>query len=181
MYNNTITSSKIIETERLYLRPITEHDTLDFFELDSNPDVHTFLGQRPITRIEQSQAMILSIMEQYNISGFGRLAIVDKLTDHFIGWTGLKYAKGLKSTTPYYDLGTRIKEQYWGKGYASEAAMASLEYGFKNLKLNEICAVANVKNMASNTILTKIGMQVESTFEYNGDWLNWYVKKNPYL
>lgn len=168
-----------IETKRLILRPITEADTLDFFELDSDPEVHLYLGNEPVIKIEESQAMVVSILQQYKTHGIGRLAIVEKSTNHFIGWAGLKYEKDLRNQFNYYDLGTRIKEQYWGKGYATEAAMASLDSGFNVLKLTEIGAVADINNMASNTILKKIGMHAQDTFKHNGEVFNWYIIKNP--
>ena len=170
-----------IETKRLILRSITEADTLDFYELDSNPEVHLFLGNEPVVKIEESHSMINKILQQYNTHGVGRLAIIEKSTNHFVGWSGLKYEKDYRTQFNYYDLGSRIKEQYWGKGYATEAAISSLEYGFKTLKLAEIGAVANINNNASNVILKKIGMHLTSTFEYNTEVLNWYIMKNPYL
>jgi len=173
--------SNIIETKRLILRRITIADTSDFFELDSNPNVHLFLENKPVKTIEESKAMIADILQQYKTNGLGRLAMIEKTTNEFIGWAGLKLEENLRQEFDYYDLGYRLKEQFWGKGYATEAAFASLNYGFKDLKLSEIGAAADVEHIASNTILTKIGMQPSGTFECKGDLCNWYIFKNPYL
>jgi len=167
-----------IETKRLILRPITIADTQDFFELDSNPKVHLFLGNNPVKTIEQSEAMIANILQQYKTNGLGRLAIIEKSTNDFVGWAGLKLEEKLRKEFSYYDLGYRLKEQFWGKGYATEAAFASLEYGFNTLKLEEIGAAADVNHIASNTILKKVGMQPSGTFEYEGDLCNWYIIKH---
>ncbi|WP_418638899.1 GNAT family N-acetyltransferase [Winogradskyella sp.] len=166
-----------IETKRLILRLITIADTQDFFELDSNPKVHLFLGNNPVKTIEQSEAMIANILQQYKTNGLGRLAIIEKSTNEFVGWAGLKLEEKLRKEFSYYDLGYRLKEQFWGKGYATEAASASLEYGFNTLKLEEIGAAADVNHIASNTILKKVGMQPSGTFEYEGDLCNWYIIK----
>ena len=170
---------KAIETERLILRPIREEDVHDFFELDSNPNVHIFLGKKPVSTIEESEAMIANILKQYETNNIGRLAIIDKHTNAFIGWSGLKYETILRKEFNYYDIGYRLKEQFWGNGYATEAALASLNYGFKDLKLKKIGAAADVNHIASNTILRKIGMQQKSTFEFEGDLCNWYEIENP--
>jgi RimJ/RimL family protein N-acetyltransferase len=170
-----------IETKRLILRPVTEADAQDFFELDSNPEVHRFLGNKPVKTIAESESMITGILEQYKKFNLGRLAVILKDTNEFIGWSGLKYEQNLRKEFNYYDLGYRFKQQYWGKSYATETALASLCYGFKDLKLQEINAAADIDHIASNTILKKIGMQPSGTFEYEDDLCNWYSIQNPCL
>jgi RimJ/RimL family protein N-acetyltransferase len=167
-----------LETPRLILRPVKIEDTKDFFELDSNPNVHKFLGNQPVKTIEQSQEIITTILKQYEEFGMGRLAIIKKDTQDFIGWSGIKYEQNVRKEFNYYDLGYRLKEQFWGKGFATEAALASLDYGFNKLKLKEICAAAEANHIASNTILKKIGMQPSGTFKFDGELCNWYMIKN---
>lgn len=164
-----------LETKRLILRPITTADTKDFFELDSNPEVHKYLGNKPVKSIKESEVMIADILEQYKTNSLGRLAIIDKKTLNFIGWAGLKYEQNLRKAFNYYDIGYRLKQHYWGKGYATEAAIASLKHGFEDLKLKEICAAAAQNHIVSNTILKKIGMQPSGTFQYKNELCNWYV------
>jgi len=170
-----------ITTKRLILRPITEADLQSFFELDSNPKVHVFLGNKPVKTIKESEAIITNILEQYKTYGLGRLAVIEKSTNEFIGWAGIKYERHLRKEFNYYDLGYRLKEQFWGKGMATEAALASLNYGFKDLRLKEIAAAADVNHMASNTILKNIGMSVSGSFVYNNARHNWYNLKNPFI
>lgn len=176
--NNTFTMDyRPIETERLILRPITKADAQDLYELDSNPRVHIFLGNNPVTSIEASMATIENILQQYQTNGVGRLAIIEKSTNAFVGWSGLKYEETLRSDFKYYDLGYRLKEHFWGNGYATEAAKASLDYGFTKLKLKQIGAAADVEHIASNTILKKIGMKASGTFTFEGSLCNWYLKE----
>jgi RimJ/RimL family protein N-acetyltransferase len=169
--------TKRLETKRLVLRPITEEDTKDFFEMDANPKVHKYLGNKPVLSIEQSEAMIKNIIQQYHTNGLGRLAIISKDSNEFLGWSGLKYEENLRSEFNYYDLGYRLKEQHWGKGYATEAAIASLDYGFNKLNLDKICAAADLNNIASNYILKKIGMKPSGQFTYENAVCNWYIIK----
>ena len=166
-----------LETERLFLRPVKKDDAEDFFELDSNPKVHLFLGNNPVKSIEQSKAMIDDVLQQYEDYGIGRLAIIKKDTGEFIGWSGLKFERNIRDFD-YYDIGYRLKEEFWGNGYATEAALASLGYGFNDLKLKEICAAALSEHIVSNRILKKIGMSPSGTFVFEGDLCNWYVLKN---
>ena len=170
-----------LETERLVLRPIEEGDAQDFFELDSNPKVHIYLGNNPVTSIDQSKAMIADILKQYEAYNIGRLAMIKKDTGEFIGWSGLKFERDLRKEFDYYDLGYRLKEEFWGNGYATEAALASLDYGFNDLKLEEICAAAEVDHIASNTILKKVGLIPSGTFTFEGHLCNWYTLKNKNL
>lgn len=164
-----------IETKRLILRPVTLDDAQDFFEMDSNPNVHKYLGNNPVQTIEQSKAMIKDILKQYEDYNLGRLAVIKKDTNEFLGWSGLKYERVVRKEFNYYDIGYRFKEQHWGKGYATESAIASLEYGFKDLKLKEICGAAEAHHLVSNIILKKIGMKPSGTFTFDGELCNWYV------
>lgn len=168
-----------ILTERLILRPITMEDAQDFYELDSNPKVHQYIGNQPVSSIAQSIEMIQSILKQYDEFGIGRFAIMTKDTKEFVGWSGLKFEQEVREDVNYYDLGYRLKEEFWGCGIATEAAIASLNFGFNELKLDEICAAADANNIGSNRILKKIGMTLSDTFIYDSALCNWYIKPNP--
>lgn len=170
--------SYLIETERLYLRRLTESDANDLFELDSNPKVHKYLGNNPVKSIEESQNQIKNVLKQYEEFGIGRLAMINKETNEFIGWSGIKFERELRKEFDYYDLGYRLKEICWGHGYATEAAIGSLEYGFNELRLNEINACADVNHVVSNKILKKIGFITDGTFTFEGSLINWYFLKN---
>lgn len=168
-----------IETQRLLLRDVRKADVQGFFELDSDPEVHTYLGNNPVKHIEESEKTIQHILQHYVQNGLGRLAVIEKATGAFMGWSGLKYETVIRPESPYYDLGYRLKKAYWGQGVATEAAIASLEYGFQTLGLKEICAAASIRNIASNKVLQKVGLEWMETFEYEGEVCNWYRMANP--
>ena len=65
-----------IETDRLLLREIVEEDVHDFFELDSDPRVHRYLGKQPVQTLEQSREMIRHVRQQYRDNGIGRWAVI---------------------------------------------------------------------------------------------------------
>lgn len=167
-----------IETKRLILRDIQTTDVDAMFELDSNPLVHKYLGNNPITSRAEAKTIIGFIMSQYKDRGIGRFAVIEKSSGDFIGWSGLKYNTGdseaLGDKRDFYDIGYRLIPKYWGKGYATESAKAALDFGFNTLQLPLICGAAEVDNIASNTILLNLGLQYKSVFQYNNKPINWY-------
>src|SRR5688572_11277934 len=118
------------ETERLILRELLPSDDKGMFELDSDPDVHTYLGTKPLEHIEQSREVIEMVRKQYIDNGIGRWAMIERSTGEFVGWAGLKLVKTeTNGRINFYDVGYRLIKRYWGKGFASEAAIASVNYG----------------------------------------------------
>lgn len=162
------------------LRKLTEEDVDNIFLLDSNPDVMKYVGVSPITKNEESAKMIENIINQYEKNGTGRLAVIEKESNQFIGWSGIKLlteeVNGFKNV---YELGYRFLPEFWGKGYATESAIASLDLGFNQLNADKIYAYADVGNESSNRILTKLGFENKGTFLDKGDICNWYeLEKN---
>lgn len=128
------------------------------YELDSDPKVHSYLGNKPVTNKQEVVDIINFIRQQYTYNGIGRWAIIDKKTNSFMGWAGLKLITNETNRhNNYYDLGYRLIKKYWGQGIATEAAIATLQYAFEKLNTNEVYAIADFKNIGSNKILTKIG------------------------
>lgn len=167
------------ESERLLYRPIEISDAEALFELDSNPNVHQYLGNQPLTSIDQVLGYINSLQNQYINNGIGRFAAVLKETNEVIGWAGIKFITEPENNhVNFYDLGYRLQEKHWRKGYALEAAKAWLDYGFNQMNISTMYASAHVDNVGSNTILQRIGMQQTSQFYYEDLLCNWYEMKN---
>lgn len=170
------------ETDRFILREILISDLNGMYELDSDPEVHKYLGNKPVQNKEQIEKVINSIRQQYIDNGIGRWAIIDKTTKKFIGWTGLKLvSEDTNNHKNFYDIGYRLIKKYWGHGIATETAVASLEYAFDKLNIDEIYASASCKNEGSNKILKKIGLNFIETFYCDDIKCNWYkVDKHEY-
>jgi len=163
------------ETDRLILREILLSDKNGMYELDTDPLVHKYLGNQPVVSMEQTEEAIEFIRKQYLDNGTGRLAVIKKDTNEFIGWAGLKLVRGsYNNHTNYYEVGYRFIQRHWGKGYATEAARASLDYGFVELRLNEIYAIADAGNTASRVVLEKIGLRYIEKFDLDGDIHDWF-------
>lgn len=171
-----------IETDRLILREMLLTDVDGMFAMESDPEVHKYLGNKPVTSKEQVVAVINFIRQQYIDNGIGRWAVIDKHTNDFIGWAGLKFITEVTNNHQnYYDLGYRLRKKYWMQGIATEAAKASLQYAFEQLKTHEVYAMADCDNIGSNTILKKLGLQFIEKFDFDDIEPNWYcIKKEEY-
>lgn len=171
-----------LETERLILRDILETDVDGIYELDSDPLVHKYLGEKPITSKDKAAEIIAFIQQQYKNLGIGRFAAIEKSTGDFIGWSGLKFNTGekeaLNGKQDFYDIGYRLIPRYWGKGYATESSIELLAYGFKTMQLDTICGAAEADNLVSNKVLKKIGLQFINEFPFEGKVANWYELKS---
>jgi ribosomal-protein-alanine N-acetyltransferase len=163
------------ETNRLILREILPSDLDSLFELDNDPEVHRYLGNNPVQTREQAAEMIEFIRQQYVTNSIGRWAVINKLTNEFLGWAGLKLiTEQTNNHINYLDLGYRLIKKYWGLGIATEAAQASLTYAFNELQAPAVYAITDSNNAASHQVLLKIGLTFIETFEHHGFTHNWY-------
>ncbi|MCP9752860.1 GNAT family N-acetyltransferase [Ferruginibacter sp. HRS2-29] len=145
----------ILETPRLLLRRFTEADAPLIFGLNSDPEVLKYLHEFPLIDKKDAERIIRDVILPQYENDLGRWAVILKETNEFIGWCGLKYRPEMNET----DLGYRFKKSSWGKGYGTEAAKHTLQYGFDKLKLKEITGRAHIENIGSLKILEKIGMK----------------------
>ena len=123
-------------------------------DLNADPRVTKYTENEPIHTLDDAHKKLTAdILLQYP-NKMGRWAVHLKSNDEFIGWCGIKYSKKDDAIT----LGYRFFYKHWGKGYATESAKASLEYGTNVLKLKGIIAKAAKENTASIHVLKKLGM-----------------------
>ena len=171
-----------IETERLILRELLLSDTDGMFELDSNPNVHLYVGKKPVKHIDESRFQIENIQKQYKDFGIGRWAVILKETGEFIGWSGIKFITNeINNHQNFYEIGYRFIEKHWGKGYATEAGNAFMDYAFNTMKVDAVYAYADAGNENSRKILEKLGLHYVNSFEYENELEVWYEMKNPNL
>ena len=171
----------ILETERLLLRPLELSDAQTMFAMDNNPEVHKYLWQKPTLAIEETIKTIEYVRTQYETHNIGRFATILKETGEFIGWTGIKFVHDHieNGNTNFYDYGYRLNEKFWNKGYATEASIAWLDYGFNQIKIDKMNAYTHNDNGASNHILEKVGMtMVEVYVAEDGVKWKWWQMKN---
>lgn len=164
-----------ITTERLLLREIDEQDIDDLFEMDADPLVHKYIDNAPIQQRSELLPVISSLREQYLTNGIARWAIVDRQSKECLGWAGLKFFDTeLNGHSGFYELGYRLKRKHWGKGIASEASRAVIEYGFTMLPTDFLYAITHPDNKDSIKVLTKLGFRFKAVFDHEGAPCNWF-------
>ena len=114
----------------------------------------------------QTQMRLNDIVDHWEQHGFGLCAGVDRATRAFIGFCGLQYL----DNTSEIEVGYRLAKRFWEMGLATEAAGATLRYGFDELGLDRIVAVVHPENVASQWVIQKIGLRyVKDARFYNSD------------
>ena len=151
------------ETDRLKLRALSGDDAEAFYRLNSDPEVMRFTGEAPMRSIEEAREAIASYPD-FDKIGYGRWGCVMKGEETIFGFCGLKYLEELDAV----DVGFRFLPQYWGKGFATEACHASVQFGFEVLGLEDIIALVLPENLASIRVLEKVGMKPEGDVLYEG-------------
>jgi RimJ/RimL family protein N-acetyltransferase len=145
----------IFETPRLILRRFTEADAPLLLQLNRDHEIVKYVHERTLQTEEEARMIIMNIILPQYERKLGRWATYTKADNEFIGWCGLKHLPEKNEI----DLGYRFIKTAWGKGYGTESATHTLEYGFNTLQIPLITGKAHVENIASLKILEKIGMK----------------------
>lgn len=145
------------------MREFQEGDAIGMYELNKDPDVIRYTGDDPFASVEAARDFIQRY-DAYAMHGCGRLTVLLKDTMEYAGWCGLKHNPASSET----DLGFRLLKKFWNKGFATEASLRSVGYGFNELKLARIIGRAMQENQASINVLKKTGMIFEKEFEAHG-------------
>ncbi len=154
----------IIETERLILRTWEKEDSEAYFQINQDPKVIEFL-RGPLT-MKQANDFIQAANTHSAKHGYTLWAACLKETWELMGFIGLNYIDWESNFTPAVEVGWRLGSQFWGKGYATEGAKASLDYGFKKCGLKEIVSFTVPMNVRSIRVMEKIGLKRD----LNGDF-----------
>ncbi len=166
----------MFETERLILRKLKNSDTTAIFEMRKDPDIMRYISE-PQTDLESSVNWIIKMSEKWDKERIGFSAVVVKETKEFIGWCGLWTLK----ETDEIEVGYAIAKKFWGKGYATEAAERCLQYGFGELKLDKIVALAYPENKASQQVMKKLGMEyIRTGIFYEKELVQFAITKEEY-
>jgi RimJ/RimL family protein N-acetyltransferase len=154
----------MIETARLRLRPWRKSDLPLFAEQNADPVVMRFLNG-VLTAVE-SDAYVARAEKHLAQAGFGNWAVEVPGVASFIGAVGLSHIKFEASFTPAVEVAWRLHRQYWGHGYATEAARAAIEDGFTRVGLTEIVALTALGNTPSARVMERLGMTRTIEFDH---------------
>lgn len=158
------TKNYIFTSERLGFRNWIEDDIKKMAYLNNNPNVMAFFPSIP--SFEETKAFVERMQQQFseNNNCYFTVDLLEK--NVFIGFIGLSNKDFKSDFTPCIDIGWRLSEKYWYKGYATEGAKACLEFGFKQLKMKQIVAIAPKINLNSEKVMKKIGMKKLKDFNH---------------
>jgi RimJ/RimL family protein N-acetyltransferase len=160
---------KVLQTERLTLRPFVADDLDDLVELDSDPDVMHFINGGVATPPDEVEREVLPHFLAYadGASGYGFWAAEERATGAFLGWFHLRPHLGEgKPDEP--ELGYRLRRPAWGRGYASEGSRALVDLAFTDLGASRVYAETMAVNLASRRVMEKAGLRFVRLF--HADW-----------
>lgn len=145
----------ILETERLLLKPLQSDDDHFLFELHSDPEVMKFI-RKPDQDIFQTKKRIHEILDYTKENpGLGLWNAFLKETGDFLGWVVLVHIEHSQKNP--VEVGYRLHQKFWGKGYASEMAQKILEHA-ADLGLKKVCGITIDENIGSQKVLEKVGL-----------------------
>lgn len=145
-----------IETSRLTLRDWKVDDIPHLARMNRDDKVMEYFLKT--LSYEETIALYNQIQEEFKQYGFGAYAVEEKDTGAFIGFVGLHNVTFEVDFAPAIEILWRLLPEFWGKGYATEAAIACLNYAKEELKLREIVSFTSLPNKRSELVMQKIGM-----------------------
>ncbi|HTD05750.1 GNAT family N-acetyltransferase [Undibacterium sp.] len=146
------------ETERLVLRRPGLADIPRLFAICGDPQTNLYNPAGPYPDIQKAEAVMAAWISHWQHRGFGQWAIASKDDPaQILGFGGLAVLNYLDE--PRINLGFRLATTAWGKGYAAEMAVKALELAFGHLRLSTVYAKVRPANLASISVLERIGMQ----------------------
>lgn len=150
-----------LETERLIIREWIDADRPIYAAFNADPDVRRFFYPETKTA-DETDLMVDGMIADLAADGFGFLPIERKSDGAFIGEAGLTridaLTKSAISGSPEIEIGWLLGRDYWGRGYATEAARAWLDHSFGMLGLPELVSLTQAGNLASRRVMEKLGM-----------------------
>jgi RimJ/RimL family protein N-acetyltransferase len=157
-------STYILTTARLYLRKWLPSDIPPFATMNKDKAVMQYFP-KTLTD-EETVEMVTRINAHFEKHGFGLFAVENKLTKAFIGFTGFAIPSFKSFFTPCVEIGWRYKNEVWGQGFATEAAIACLHYGFETLRFDKVFSFTAMININSEKVMQRIGMTRIGYFDH---------------
>lgn len=154
----------LLETRRLTLRTFEPADFEDLYCQMSDPDVMRYYPA--VLSKEDCENWLQGILRDYQVNGFGMLAVHLRETCEYVGQAGIM--RRLADGCEHYYISYLMCRRYWGHGYATEAARRILDYGFETLGIHRIEALIIPDNTRSVRLAERLGMRYGSTTEHQG-------------
>ena len=157
-----------VDTERLHLRRCRPDDLDELASVFAQPEVWEYPLGRALTR-EETAAFLDRQLEAWDACGFGLWLAVPHGTGRLVGYIGLSVPMFLPEILPAVEVGWRFEPSSWGRGFATEGALAALREGFETLELDEITSVPQTENARSGRVCERLGMRRARTVTIPAD------------
>ncbi|MDB2682891.1 GNAT family N-acetyltransferase [Alphaproteobacteria bacterium] len=157
-----------LETERLILRQWQDDDLDPFTRINRDPLIMEYFP-RPLDK-KATEKLVKRFQAHFKKYGYGFYAIELKESGDFIGFVGLGNVEIDVPFKPAVEFAWRLDYSHWGKGYATEAALAVANHAFTTLELKELVAYTVFDNVRSIHVMEKLGMKLDKKgdFHYPG-------------
>ncbi|MDJ0642639.1 MAG: GNAT family N-acetyltransferase [Erythrobacter sp.] len=147
----------VLETERLVLRKIDESDAELQNRVLNTPPVMKHLGG--VTELHEIEAKHAKAMASFARDGFGFMMMIEKASGELVGHAGLKRVDNpLASNVGDHEIGWIVREDRWRRGYAHEAMLAVIDWGFGRVGAPHLVALTSEANIGSWKLMEKLGM-----------------------
>ncbi len=151
---------KEFESERLLIRPTLEQDAELIYQLMNTSKFIKYVGDREINSIEDAEKYIqIKMLPQLNSLGYSSYSLITKADGAKVGTCGLYNRDGVDGI----DIGFGLLPQYEGLGYAYESANRLIKAAFEEFEIEEIKAITSKKNISSQRLLEKLGLEMIGT------------------
>lgn len=152
-----------METNRLIFRALTPEDASCLYGIYQHQGVLQYFPNPKPPSLAKVMQSIEAQQDHWHEHGYGNWAVVEKGSSNLMGWAGLQYLPELNET----EVGFLLDNSFWGKGYATEAAEASLQYGFER-GLKYLVGLVHPENVASRRVLEKCGLVYDRSLQIWG-------------
>lgn len=154
----------LFTSERLGFRNWVDEDAIQMAAINADPKVMEFFPS--VYDYNHTAAFVGRLQKSFNERGYCYFAVEELTNQKFIGFIGIAYQDWESPYTPNVDIGWRLSQNSWGKGFATEGAKRVLAYAFEDLNLKYIISVCSEANIKSENVMKKIGMNKVTSFKH---------------
>lgn len=166
------TRSPTLQTARLTLRPLQPADAEVLHRIYQTEGVLRYFPNPAPPPLEKVRRFVAGQQVHWERYAYGNWGVLPEGEKEIAGWAGLQFVSELNET----EVGFLLDRPFWGKGYATEAALASVQFGFKTFDLDHIIALVHPENLASRRVIEKCGLVYVETLSLWGMELMRYTK-----
>lgn len=142
-----------VETERLFMKKLNHNNLDNYYEIMKKDEVGMWLSTSRGKTYEETKLLIDKFSKHWEEKGYGVWGVFNKSSEELLGHCGLNFLNDTQEVELLY----AFDPKFWGFGYATEAAKASLEFAFESAKLHRIIALAKPDNKRSCNVIEKVG------------------------